>query len=132
MCLCVDPTWLAQQAAYSISWLREADYRSPVSELSYFSSVRLQTETRNIAHFFFLFSFPSHLHPTTLTVKNNSPTPATRQSQCLLGQGCAVLVTCVGPQYSVDIFSNKIRLCTNMSPTFDWTLSSIWISFLLI
>lgn len=40
----------------------------------------------------------------------------------LLGQSCSVLVTCVGTQYSVDIFSNKTWLCTSLSPTFDTSI----------
>lgn len=87
MCLCVDPTQLAQQAASShISqegWLQEpCELNHSVSRPPpHPSDSKLELGT--VPFPFYLL--PSHLHPTTFTLKNSSPTQAIPQSQGLLG-----------------------------------------------
>lgn len=83
MCLCVDPTQLAQQAACShISrqgWLEEpCESNCSVNRPpSHPSDSKLELGT---VPFSLFYSFPSHLHPTTFILKNSSPTQAIPQS----------------------------------------------------
>lgn len=108
-CVLTQPSWPSRLPTLTSArpgWLEEpCESNRSVSHLpSHPSDSKLELGTVPFSSFYLL---PSHLHPTTFTLKNSSPIQATPQSQCLLGQGCGVLVTCVGTQYSVDILSNK-------------------------